>query len=408
MKLKKLCITILIMITILFTANTTFAASVQTEMTTTKQEIQAEKEEVVTLSLKLNNFQKIEDGLYAYKGQIQYDKEVFYELDTKNFKVKNNWTSLQYNKENNEFVVIKKSGVTDPEEFLQIDLKVKKNAKAGNSNIVIKNQTTSEGKEDIEINNLDINIKVIQEENIPGPDDNNNNDDNNNSGTGDNSGDNNSGGSGNTGNDGNSGSTNKPNGGQNGNQGSGESSTVLPQTGLGISQTIILIVIEVLLVIAIYSFIKYKKLNKKTKIKNKKIIGMLLIFAITAQIAGSTYAVVKEIAQKGELNNDGIIDYSDVELVQKHLIGLENLPADKLKNADLNDDKKITVTDLTLLIKKIENKRKYIVELENISTDNYYPNKNEEIEVSFIAKINYEDVLIKKLIVNDVSIMLKN
>ena len=125
MRLKKLCITILIMITILFTANTVFAASVQTEITTTKQEVQAEKEEVVTLNLKLNNFQKIEDGLYAYKGQIQYNKDVFYELDTKNFKVKNNWTSLQYNKENNEFVVIKKSGVTDPEEFLQIDLKVK-------------------------------------------------------------------------------------------------------------------------------------------------------------------------------------------------------------------------------------------------------------------------------------------
>ncbi len=409
MRLKKLCITILIMITILFTANTVFAASVQTEITATKQEVQAEKEEVVTLNLKLNNFQKIEDGLYAYKGQIQYNKDVFYELESKNFKVKNNWTSLQYNKENNEFVVIKKSGVTDPEEFLQIDLKVKNNAKAGNSNIVIKNQTTSEGKEDIEINNLDINIKVIQEEeNIPGPDDNNNNDDgnnnddNNNSGTGDNSGDNNSGGSGNTGNNGNSGSTNKPNGGQNGNQGSGESSTVLPQTGLGISQTIILIVIEVLLVIAIYSFIKYKKLDKKIKIKNKKIIGMFLIFAVTAQIAGSTYAVVKEIVQKGELNDDGLIDYSDVELVQKHLIGLENLPVDKLGNADLNDDKKITVTDLTLLIKKIENKRKYIVELENISTDNYYPNKNEEIEVSFIAKINYDDVSIKKVIVNNV------
>lgn len=392
MKLKKLCITILIMITILFTANTVFAANVQTEIGATKQEVQAKEEEGITLNLKLNNFQKIEDGLYAYKGQIQYDKNVFYELEAKNFNVKNDWTSLQYNKENNEFVVIKKSGVTEPEEFLQIDLTVKKDAKAGNSNIIIKNQTTSEGKEDIEINNLDINIKVIQEEeNIPEPDNNNNNDDdgnnnddNNNSGTGDNSGD-----------------TNKPNGGQNGNQDSGESPTVLPQTGLGISQTIILIIIEVLLVIAIYSLIKYKKLDKKIKIKNKKIIGMFLIFAVTAQIAGTTYAVVKEIVQKGELNDDGLIDYSDVELVQKHLIGLENLPIDKLENADLNDDKKITVTDLTLLIKKIENKRKYIVELENISTDNYYPNKNEDIEVSFIAKINYEDVSIKKVIVND-------
>ena len=141
MKLKKLCITILIMITILFTANTVFAANVQTEIGATKQEVQAKEEEGITLNLKLNNFQKIEDGLYAYKGQIQYDKNVFYELEAKNFNVKNDWTSLQYNKENNEFVVIKKSGVTEPEEFLQIDLTVKKDAKAGNSNIIIKNQT---------------------------------------------------------------------------------------------------------------------------------------------------------------------------------------------------------------------------------------------------------------------------
>ena len=105
---------------------------------------------------------------------------------------------------------------------------------------------------------------------------------------------------------------------------------------------------------------------------------------------------------KGELNGDGLIDYADVGLVEKHLIQLEKLPDENLENADLNDDKKITITDLTLLIKKIENKREYIVKLENISTDNYYPNKNEEIKVSFIANINYEDTLIRKVIIDDV------
>ncbi len=383
MKIKKLSIVILIITAILFGTNTVFATSVQTEVTTTKQEVQAKEEETIILSLKLNNFQKIEDGLYAYKGQIQYDKNVFYQLETKNFEVKNDWTSLQYNKENNEFVIIKKSGVIEPEEFLQIEFKVKNDAIAGNSNIIIKNQTTSEGKEDIEINDIEANIKIIQEDNVPEINDNGNNGDNNGSDN-DNNVENNI-----PEVEDNLGENNKPE----------EYPPVLPETGLRASQTIIIIVIEILLLIAIYSFFKYKKIDKK--IKNKKIIGIFLTFAVTAQILGTTYAVVNDIVQKGEINDDGKIDYLDVELIQKHLIELEKLPTDKLENADLSDNKKITVTDLTLLIKKIEHKRKYIVELENISIDNYYPNKNEEIEVSFIAKINYEDALIKKVIIND-------
>lgn len=67
----------------------------------------------------------------------------------------------------------------------------------------------------------------------------------------------------------------------------------------------------------------------------------------------------------------------------------------------MNNDGKLTVTDVSLLIKKIENKRDYEVELLDIDTKNYYPNKNEELEISFIEKINYDDVTIEKLIVNN-------
>ncbi len=109
MKLKKLCIIITILSTILFTANTVFAANVQTEIITNKQEVQAKDEEEITLSLKLNEFKEIKDGLYAYKGQIKYDKNVFYEIEETDFIAQNSWESLKYNKKNNEFVIIKKS-----------------------------------------------------------------------------------------------------------------------------------------------------------------------------------------------------------------------------------------------------------------------------------------------------------
>ena len=41
------------------------------------------------------------------KDKFNITKMFFMNQIQKNFKVKNNWTSLQYNKENNEFVVIK-------------------------------------------------------------------------------------------------------------------------------------------------------------------------------------------------------------------------------------------------------------------------------------------------------------
>ena len=314
------------------------------------------------------------------------------------------WTNFKYNKENNEFVLIKKAGTNNPEEFLQIKLKVKSNAKAGDSSIIIKNQTTSQGKKDIEVQVSKIDIKVIQEEetnpddgNKPGTDDNqgDNNQDNNNQGN-DGQGNNNQGTANNSQNN-----QNKPNQKPNNQQSTNKPQTDIPKTGLGNTETFIFIAIEILLIIAIYSFIKYKKIDKKIKAKDKKIIGMILAIILTAQLAGTTYATIIDSSEKGEVNDDGLIDYTDVELIEKHLIGLENLPDNKLENADLNNDQKITVTDLTLLIKKIENKRKYVVELENINTENYYPNKNQEIEISFIGRINYEDVSIQKVVIND-------
>lgn len=437
MKVKKLCIMIAILSVVLGIVTTVLATNVGTQVITTKQEVQAKDEEIITLTVKLNHLQEMEGGLYAYKGKIQYDKDVFYEVEEKDFLTKNSWTNLKYNKRNNEFVVIKKSPLTNPEDMLQINLKVKSNAKAGNSNIEIVNQTTSDGKNDIKMDHLKINIKVIQEEN-----NNNQTGDNHNSGSGNHNsslGNNNNqsesfgtalgentlyfGNNGSAAKDHNSevianigsdDNTNLENNNsteenaddlfhdestsdieQNENQNIEEQQEELPKKGLGNFRFIIWIIVIVIIIILIYFIMKHRK------IKNKKIIGIILVLAFLAPIIGTTYAVIRDGAQKGELNGDGIIDYSDVELMQKHLIELENLPSEKLENADFNHDRKITVTDLTLLIKKIENKREYVVELENISTNNYYPNKNQEIEVSFIANINYEDVFIKKVVINE-------
>ena len=119
------------------------------------------------------------------------------------------------------------------------------------------------------------------------------------------------------------------------------------------------------------------------KDKMKKILKIsicLIVFLILT--LGAIYAT-NVLSSKGELNDDGIIDYKDVNLLERHLINLSILPEEKRQNADMNSDGQITVTDLSLLIKKIENKRDYTVELLNIDTENYYPKKNEKIEIQF-------------------------
>ena len=86
--------------------------------------------------------------------------------------------------------------------------------------------------------------------------------------------------------------------------------------------------------------------------KNKFLLRISICIPIFLLIfLGIIYATY---INKGDLNDDNEVDYADVSLLELHLINSKQLPENKLKNADINNDGKITVTDLTLLIKKIE------------------------------------------------------
>lgn len=60
----------------------------------------------------------------------------------------------------------------------------------------------------------------------------------------------------------------------------------------------------------------------------------------------------------GDVNSDGDISVVDATLVQKYIVGLENLKDLQKKSADVNDDNEISVVDATLI-------QKYIVGLDN-------------------------------------------
>lgn len=138
---------------------------------------------------------------------------------------------------------------------------------------------------------------------------------------------------------------------------------------------------------------------KNKKFKNKFVLKISIFLLIFLLISFGVIYAVSNFATKGELNGDGEINYADVSLLQLHLIHSKELPTEMLENADMNNDGKITVTDLNLLIKKIEKKLKYEATVREIEVSNYYPNKNEEITLNFDIDVTY-NVEIKTITIN--------
>ena len=128
---------------------------------------------------------------------------------------------------------------------------------------------------------------------------------------------------------------------------------------------------------------------KNNKSKMKYILRISIIFALLLIVFLGVIYAVSNFSTKGELNDDGEINYADVSLLQLHLIHSKELPEEKLENADMNNDGEITITDLNLLIKKIEKTIEYEATVREIEVNNYYPNRNEEITISLDIDVTY-------------------
>ena len=80
----------------------------------------------------------------------------------------------------------------------------------------------------------------------------------------------------------------------------------------------------------------------------------------TVIVANSDVIRNAKIFAIGDVNSDGDISVVDATLVQKYIVGLENLKDFQKKSADVNDNNEISVVDATLI-------QKYIVGLNNFA-----------------------------------------
>ncbi len=363
--MKKVFINIIIILSMFMTCNSVKAeTSLKLNLESNKYEIQKQDEVIITLKIE----KSIDKFINAYKATIEYDKSIFEEITDNNFHCKNSWTNLKYNEDNQQFIVINQDNNVEIEEVLEIHLKVKDNIKVEKTSIKIKDITTSYGEYDMVIESQEKTLKVISDEKEENQKVTNKSEDANQI------------------------SEEVKIRDENGNNDTklskeedikiskteeAKQSIDVTQEGQALendefesndqteSKTdiyqekeieavdskemssveknnfVIYVIFFAITIIFIIVFIKNKKSH----------IAIILVIVCISVMKMNVLADTTKI---GDINNDRIINISDVELLEEGLIKIKNI--ENVDVADINRDNKITITDLSLLIKKINEK----------------------------------------------------
>lgn len=161
MKKRVIIMTILIAL-ILLASNLLAAANLKAQAKASVSDLKGGEE--VTITLRFDEYQQIQEGLNAYQATLEYNKEIFEEVRQEDFQCLNDWEKLQYNQATGEFVAIKKVGSTEPEDIVSVTLRTKPEVKATTTEIKIKDIVTSEGERDIAIAETKATINIIEEQ----------------------------------------------------------------------------------------------------------------------------------------------------------------------------------------------------------------------------------------------------
>lgn len=354
------------------------------------------KGQEIEVTFSLEGYSEIKSGVNALKGTLKYDSAVFELASQEDFEPVNSWEKLFYNPENGQFVLINRAGSAEEGEVFRLRLRAGQSVPAGEVSVSAEDLSVSEGKEDLIAAGASLTLSAVVEnpgtdENLPPEDE----QDGASSGGGASENGTSDGGASDsvtadsgTPDDGASenGASGIAEGGGNEERLSvraGDSSGVfLPAAGV--------LVGSVFLIGAVIFWRKKKSLSGRTRI----LTGVTACAGAALLAAGSAGA----FAGKGELNGDRNIDYADVELLERHLIGLELLDENRRSAADMNFDGSLTVTDLSLLIRKIEQTVDYEVKLSSALECLYYE-KEDEAELRFLADVSY-GAEIQKVTVN--------
>lgn len=159
--MKKLCVTIGIMIILILNlAVVSNAASAKLQTSISSEKIQPGKEVVVVV--KIEDVDAVSRGFNALTGILEYDTNVFETVQSKDFKMLNNWDAIIYNPSNKMFATAKAEGIKTGEAIFELTLKAKSDVEAGDYTIKIKDFTVSEGIEDVVLGENDVTVEIVK------------------------------------------------------------------------------------------------------------------------------------------------------------------------------------------------------------------------------------------------------
>lgn len=302
------------------------------------------KGQTVELEVSLSIPHGAEDGVNVLKGTLLYDREVFEDAQAGNFEGKNSWERLFYNQDNGQFVLIHRAGSGKEGDVFRLTLTAKQDITAGETWIKVTDAVVSDGKENVNPADSALSLSAVSDSSESA--------------------------------DGSEGS------GNSGSDGSGETVSAV-RSGDSAAGALLICGAALLTVIAggtVYVLKKKKSVSRKMKI----LAGVIICIGGFSMLAGG----MRTYAFKGDINDDSVSDYSDVELLERHLIGLEEIPKEHISRADMDGDSELTVKDIAILIRRIEKNLKYEVELQSV-TERFYYGKGEETELKFRAEVPY-------------------
>lgn len=153
---------ILFIFLILLGSNVLATNSLNAYANSSLEDVEGGQEVIITLGF--DSLQEINKGINAYQATLEYDKEVFEQVKQEDIVSLNNWERLKYNKDTEEIVAIKKVGIKEAEDIVQIKLRVKENVKPQETEVGMKDIVTSEGKYDLHTNDAITKINIIKEQ----------------------------------------------------------------------------------------------------------------------------------------------------------------------------------------------------------------------------------------------------
>lgn len=289
--------------------------------------------------------------LYALTASLNYDKNVFIEIDGDDFISTDENISTIYNTENNRFGIVNKSGAVT-EELFTVRLRVRDNAKIGDTYISLNNVQTSDGDTKTNLEGTSIKVLVTrdakEDEVLP---------------------------------------INSEN----------ESKNAKDEVISVFTTTPVIIALSVICLLSIISivFIYFKKQDKRNLM-----VGLIVGTTILLLILISLIVINNK---KQDVNNDGKTDYDDAEDIVKYLIDYEgtrtNKESDKF-NYDVNNDGRVDITDVGNSTQNTTEKIKYTIKLEEVNTDDVYVERG-KITFDFTATISPSGRKIKSVKIDD-------